>query len=227
MKEFMDRIKAFISYSSKDKHIGGRLKQRLINCCGYDAFIAHDDIPGSEEWEKEILQAIKNADFFIPLISQQFKESEYTDQETGCAVSLNKKIIPIKLDIIDPYGFINKFQALQYRKYLPAQSWQWPYKPDNLLELAISIAHIGLHYQPKSVYYKKSLQSLVYALCNSGSFETTNIVVQILSKCNHHLSSPQVKQIEQATKTNSQIIGAFGLSELKNILATQYHCHID
>ncbi len=223
----MDRIRAFISYSSEEKHIGGRLKRHLISFCGYDAFIAHDDILGSQEWEKEILQAIKNTDFFIPLISQQFKTSVYTDQETGCAVSLHKKIIPIKLGTTNPYGFINKYQALQYKKNPPAQNWQWTFKKDNLLELAISIAHIGLHYEPKSIYYKKSLQSLVYALCNSDSFEATNVIIRILSNCNHRLLPAQIKQITDAIKTNSQIIGAFGLPELKTILNTKYHCHID
>ena len=154
----MDRIKAFISYSSEEKHIGGRLKQCLVSYCGYDVFIAHDDISGSEIWETEILQAIRNADFFIPLVSKYFKKSVYTDQETGCAISLHKKIIPIKLDGTNPYGFINKFQALQYRKNDQVTNWSYSYKPDNLLEMAISIAHIGLHYDTNTIYYKRSLQ---------------------------------------------------------------------
>ncbi|KKU82470.1 MAG: hypothetical protein UY10_C0032G0006 [Microgenomates group bacterium GW2011_GWA2_47_8] len=213
----MDRIAAFISYSSEEKEIGGKLKQLVIRYCGYDAFIAHDDIPGSEVWEKEILRAIRNADFFIPLVSEHFKNSSYTDQETGCAVCLNKKIIPIKLGLINPYGFINKYQALQYRKD----------PVDNLFELAITIAHIGLHYQPKTIHYKKSLQSLVYALCNSSSFEATNAIIRILTKCNHQFSEDQVAQIVNAIKTNLQITGAFGLPDLKNVLRVQYHCHID
>ncbi|MBI5620824.1 toll/interleukin-1 receptor domain-containing protein [Candidatus Gottesmanbacteria bacterium] len=184
---------------------------------GYDTFIAHDDIPGSEVWEKEILHAIRNADFFIPLVSENFKNSSYTDQETGCAVCLNKKVIAIKLDTTNPYGFINKYQALQYRKE----------PTDNLFEVAITIAHIGLHYQPKTVYYKKSLQSLVHALCNSSSFETTNTIIRIVSKCNHQFSKDQVTQIVKAMQSNLQIIGAFGLPELKRILITTYRCRID
>lgn len=223
----MNRINAFISYSSEEKQIGGRLKQLLINCCGYNTFIAHDDILGSEVWEKEILHAIRNADFFIPLVSEYFKKSSYADQETGCAVCLNKKIIPIKLDITNPYGFISKYQALQYKKRPSAPGLRFSYKLDNLFELAIIIARIGLHYQPKTIYYKKSLQSLVYALCNSNSFETTNTIIKILSKFNHEFSEAQVAQIIKAIQTNSQIIGAFGLPELKRILAIQYHCRID
>lgn len=223
----MDRVSAFISYSSEEKQIGGRLKRLLIHCCGYDTFIAHDDIPGSEVWEKEILRAIRSADFFIPLVSEHFKSSSYTDQETGCAVCLNKKIIPIKLDTTDPYGFINKYQALQYKKYSLTQGWYAPNRKDNLFELAITIAHIGLHYQPRTAYYRKSLQSLVYALCNSASFDTTNTIIRILAKCNHQFSDEQVTQIMKAMQTNTQIVGAFGLPELKRILSTKYDCCID
>jgi len=60
----MDRIK-YLLVILRRKTYRGRLKQCLINFCGYDAFIAHDDIPGSEEWEKEILHAIKNTDFLF------------------------------------------------------------------------------------------------------------------------------------------------------------------
>lgn len=225
----MDRIKAFISYSSEEKRIGGRLKQSLLDLCGYDAFVAHDDIPGSEEWEKRILEAVREADFFILLISQNFKKSDYTDQETGYAISFNKKIIPIKLDIINPYGFISKFQALQYKKNpsAPNRNWFYKYRQDNLIELTSSIAHIGLRYKPTSIYYQRSLHSLVHALCNSGSFDTTNVIIRILSQCNHQFSQEQLKRITRAMATNRQIVEAFGLPELKKILNANYDCHID
>ena len=221
----MDKINVFISYSSEEKLIGGRLKQMLVRYCGYDAFIAHDDIPGSEIWEKEIVQAIKKSDFFIPLISKSFIKSPYTDQETGCAVCMNKKIIPIKLDNTNPYGFINKIQALSYKTY--PSNYRFDNQTDNLKEIAITIAHIGFHYKTISIYYKKSMQSLVEALCNSESFDTTNAIIRILLKCNHQFSNDQIKQILKAIQTNSQIIGAFGLPELKNILKIRYHCHIE
>jgi TIR domain len=223
----MDRIKAFISYSSEEKKIGGRLKQYLISYCGYEPFIAHDDIAGSEEWEKEILHAIRAADFFIPLVSKHFKTSVYTDQETGFAVGVGRKIIPIKLDSTDPYGFISKYQALPYKINPPPQTWQRLYRPDNLFQLAIAIAHIGFHHKPHTHYYKKSLNSLVYALCHSGSFETANAIITILSECNHQLTKEHIQEITGAMKINSQIIGAWGLPKLKEILEITYGCHID
>lgn len=208
----MDRICAFISYSSKQKIIGGRFKSYLENYCGYETFIAHDDILGSTIWEEEILKAIKNADFFIPLVSKEFKESPFTDQETGIAVYLKKKIIPIKLDEINPYGFIEKYQALQYK--------------NDINKLALTIAQIGLIYEPQSSYHQKVLNSIVHAFCKSRSFEIANATIQILCKCND-LSSHQLMRIVKAIKANSQIENAYGLDALKECLLKKYKMSID
>lgn len=208
----MDRVSTFISYSSKQKVIGGKFKSYLENFCGYETFIAHDDIPGSTVWEDEIIKAITNADFFIPLISKEFKESPFTDQETGIAVYLKKKIIPIKLDEINPYGFIEKYQALQYR--------------NDVNDLALTIAQIGLIYNPESSYHQKVLNSIVHAFCKSTSFEIANATIQILCKCND-LSSDQLMQILKAIKTNSQIKNAYGLHTLKECLNKKYKVSID
>lgn len=208
----MDRISAFISYSSKQKFIGGKLKSYLGNYCGYETFIAHDDILGSTIWEDEIIKSIANADFFIPLISKEFKESPFTDQETGIAVYLKKKIIPIKLDEINPYGFIEKYQALQYR--------------NNINKIALTIAQIGLIYESQSSYHQKVLNSIVHAFCKSMSFEIANATIQILCKCND-LSFDQLIQIAKAIKTNSQIKNAYGLPTLKECLMRKYKISID
>lgn len=209
----MDKIAAFISYSSKQKLIGETFKSYLKNYCGYETFIAHDDIPGSAVWEEEIIKAIENADFFIPLISKEFKESPFTDQETGIAVCLKKKIIPIKLAEINPYGFIEKYQALQYK--------------NDADKLALTIAQIGLISEPaQSPYRKKALNSIVHAFCRSSSFEIANATIQILCRCDG-LSSHQLNQIIKAIKTNSQIKNAYGLVTLKECLSKIYKISID
>lgn len=209
----MDRVSAFISYSSKQKLIGGTFKSCLENYCGYEIFIAHDDILGSTIWEEEIIKAIKNADFFISLISKEFKESPFTDQETGIAVCLKKKIIPVKLDEVNPYGFIRKYQALQYR--------------NSANKLALTIAQIGLIHEPtESSYHEKALNSIIHAFCESTSFDIANATIQILCKC-AGLSPHQLNQIIKAIKTNSQIRNAYGLSTLKECLSKIYKISID
>lgn len=217
----MDKISAFISYASTQKIIGGKLRSCLIDYCGYEVFIAHTDIPGSKIWEEEIIKAIKNADLFIPLISNDFKISEFTDQETGIAINLKKKIFPIKLGKLNPYGFINKYQALQYKIYPPGS-----YQRDNMKELALTIAQIALSYERRSILYQKAINSIVKAFCKSGSFDTANATIEIITKCNF-LSENNLNEIVNAIKTNDQIKGAFGLSKLKTFLLKSYKTSID
>ena len=107
----MKATRIFLSYSSKDKHIIGDLKRQLEEY-GFIVFVAHHDISPSIEWQKEIIKNLEICDVFIPYLTHDFKLSNWTDQETGIAYSLDKFIIPLKVDI-DPYGFISKFQGLK------------------------------------------------------------------------------------------------------------------
>lgn len=217
----MDRVKVFIGYSSEQKSIGGKFKSFTEDYCGYKVFIAHDDIPGSFVWEDEIIKAIEKADIFIPLISEGFAKSPFADQETGIAVYLKKKIIPIKLDSANPYGFISKYQALQYKKYPPGYSYK-----DNINELAISIAQVGLSYDSGTRLHKKAINSIVYAFCNSGSFYASNATINSMIKC-RDFSRSHLKQIKKAIKINNQIQGAFELPTLKRFLLGHYKLAID
>ncbi len=214
----MESIKVFISYSSVQKNIGGRFKACLTSYCGYETFIAHSDIPGSLIWEDEIIKAIESADFFIPLISDAFKVSDFTDQETGIAVSLKKKIIPIKLEDINPYGFINKYQAMKYKKYQAYDGIR-----DNIKELVLTIAQIVLN---DKQYHEKAINSTVYAFCNSSSFDTTNATIKIMLNYDHFVSR-HLDQIGQAIKRNPQIAGAFGLLAFREFLHRKYKIAID
>lgn len=216
----MDRIKVFISHSSKQKSIGGKFKNSLESYCGYKVFVAHDDIQGAAVWEEEIIKGIQGADFFIPLISKDFRGSPFTDQEIGIAVSLKKKIIPIKLDTLNPYGFIQKFQALSYKEF-PESS----YDKDNINKLALIIGQIGL-YESSSPYHDRVISSIVYAFCNSASFNASNATIQLLCSCDR-LSSDQISLIKHALTTNSQIKGAYGLPALKDCLNKKYKVVVD
>lgn len=109
----MDSIRIFFSYSTDDKNIVGRLKEQL-EFMGFEVFLAHDDIEPSVEWQDEIIKNLKMCDIFIPLITESFKGSEWTDQETGMAVINDKFIIPLQLES-PPYGFIGRIQSLQIK----------------------------------------------------------------------------------------------------------------
>lgn len=126
-------MRAFVSYSTKDKKHGGAIKS-VLGELGIDSFLAHDDLQVSEKWKSRILSKLKSCDIFIPLLSQAFKESEWCGQETGIAA--NRRgilIIPLSIDGTIPYGFISHIQAhrmhsqeLERQVLLNAIAKKWP-----------------------------------------------------------------------------------------------------
>lgn len=103
--------KVFISYSTKDKEIAGKLK-KILEKHKTPSFLAHEDIKVSREWEDKILAEITSCSIFICLLSKNFLDSTYCIQETGIAASLkNVCIIPLSIDGEIPVGFIDRYQS--------------------------------------------------------------------------------------------------------------------
>ena len=105
-------VQIFVSYSTLDKQIAGSVKETLANA-GFTVFLAHEDIMPSSEWVEVILDNLNSSDIFIPLITTNFKESDWTAQEAGFALSKGTLIIPVSIDGRMPFGFISRFQALK------------------------------------------------------------------------------------------------------------------
>jgi len=103
-------MKIFLSYSIQDKVQAGQIKNKLEKY-GMDVFLAHEDIQPSAEWVDTILTQLKDCDLFIPILTDNFDNSDWTDQETGIAFAHKKSILPIKMKN-DPHGFISRYQAL-------------------------------------------------------------------------------------------------------------------
>jgi TIR domain-containing protein len=215
----MNRLRTFICYSSRQKTVGGRFKHCLENYCGYEVFVAHSDMPAASDFREEIIEAIKNADFFIPLLSEDFKSSDYSDQETGAAVISGKKIFPVKLTHLNPYGLINHLHALQYK-----ETPEDPFLPDNVKELVLAIAQIGLKDEK---FRQRAIASLIYAFSNSKSFESTSATIEIMVKYDNFTKS-QLNVIVTAIKSkNYYIRNAYGLGKLKSFLLDKYKISVD
>ena len=111
-----DTLRAFISYSVKDKSVGVEVKTALAEY-GIKSFLAHDDLHISEEWKDRILEELKRCDVFVPLLSEDFRRSHWTDQETGIVFGrTDVVIIPLSIDGTRPYGFISHVQGKKIPK---------------------------------------------------------------------------------------------------------------
>ena len=104
-------LRAFISYSHHDREAAANVSAALAEL-GITTFMAHEDIQVSEKWQKRIVEELNKTDLFIPLLSSNFRNSEWTSQEVGFAMSRpDFPIIPLALDDTVPYGFINHLQS--------------------------------------------------------------------------------------------------------------------
>jgi hypothetical protein len=177
--------KIFISHKAKDKLIASTLKENLkdlqVSC-----FVAHEDIVPTKEWQSEIEKALYSADAFIALLTKEFSESDWTDQEIGIAYARKIPIIPIRLGK-DPYGFIGKIQGLKC-------------DIENEYEEIISVL-LGNN--------KRMVDHFITLVETSGSFDWSNKLSTFLSKIGE-LDSEQIHRLINAFKTNSEVSYSFG-----------------
>lgn len=103
-------FRLFISHWHGNKNSAANLQIALRNF-GIDSFVAHKDIRPSAEWEDEIEKALFSMQALCAIICEDFKKSDWCDQEVGVALGRNTLIIPINRGM-NPYGFFGKYQAL-------------------------------------------------------------------------------------------------------------------
>lgn len=102
---------AFISHSHIDREFAGETKE-VLSDFGVEAFVAHDDIKVSEKWKRRIRKELRRCHLFVPLLSENFMQSEWALQEVGFIASRSKvKIFPLSIDETVPFGFISHLQS--------------------------------------------------------------------------------------------------------------------
>lgn len=101
----------FISHLTKDKISASNLKSAL-SYYGISSFVAHEDIEPTKLWANEIESALKTMHCLCAIITPDFNNSKWCDQEVGYALGRNVLVIPIRKGC-DPYGLFGKVQGIQ------------------------------------------------------------------------------------------------------------------
>jgi len=104
------RFRLFLSHVSSHKVAVSRLKEALWPC-GVDAFVAHEDIEPSLEWQHEIELGLRSMHALAAIITPEFHGSRWTDQEVGWALGRGILVVPVRAGA-DPYGLMGKFQGV-------------------------------------------------------------------------------------------------------------------
>lgn len=104
-------FRLFVSHLSVNKDAANNLKRALAPL-GISAFVAHEDIKPTKEWQDEIEKALFSMDALAAILAPSFGSSAWTDHEVGIALGRGVLVLPIRYGI-DPYGLLGKYQALQ------------------------------------------------------------------------------------------------------------------
>jgi hypothetical protein len=104
------RFRLFVSHVSQHKEAMSALREELA-LRGVEAFVAHEVIEPTLEWQQEIELALRSMQALAALITDDFHASSWTDQEVGWALGQGTHVLPIRVGP-NPYGFTAKVQAI-------------------------------------------------------------------------------------------------------------------
>jgi TIR domain len=195
----MNPILSFLSYSHKDRLLAGSIRDAFW-LYGISAFLAHEDIQPSQEWQDEISRTLHACEVFFPLLTDSFHGSDWTDQETGIAVALNKIIVPLKATL-NPYGFIGRYQAQAFPGEKRNGALNLPGIDENCWKVVRSLAR-------RSDIGNRIKTGIIAKFSQSAAFKEAS---QYASRL-HDLEPfdlPQVEEIVRASCRNNQIHGSF------------------
>lgn len=181
-----ESFRLFLSHKAQVKEQVGALKDAL-RVFGVSAFVAHEDIHPTREWREEIENALATMDGFAALLTSDFHDSDWTDQEVGYALARGVPMIAVRLGR-DPYGFIGKFQAL---------SCSWADAP-------IAVVRILMKKD-------RMVSAYIAAARACTSFDLGNTLSAVLADI-EKLSEKQVDELVAAYNENYELRGSFGFN---------------
>ena len=193
-------FRLFVSHHHTVRGSAAKLKAVLARR-GVSAFVAHDDIEPTAEWQAEIERALRSCQALAALLTKEFHPSYWTDQEVGVAFGRGVLILPVALGV-NPYGFIGKYQALGNERMAVEELGE------KLVEILLT------HPLTKPLMG----EPLVKAIETSWSFADSKRLLVLLE--GYGSFSPQMwERIVKAAEGNQQVRDAFGVPERIRALA--------
>lgn len=183
-------LRVFVSHASKHKEVVSDLKS-CLHKFGMSAFVAHEDIEPTREWQKEIRRALFSMDILIALLTDDFKNSQWTDQEIGVAVGRKIPIVSIR-NGKDPYGFIRDFQAISGADH-PSQ---WA---NTFFELALKNSDLS----------SQAVDAFILGVERVTEYSEADHLVKTFLPKIEKLTSTQHSNLLKAFNNNNQVFEAF------------------
>ena len=187
-------LRVFISHTAAHKQVAKEIQQYLNNL-GIASFVAHEDIEPMKEWQGEIEKALESMGLLLALLTDDFGQSKWTDQEVGFAVGRKVDVIPVRMGK-DPYGFMGRYQAVPggLSSYAIANTlFEYALDEDGLKDAAID--------------------AFILAARKSLSFDRSNKLAEYFPRISQ-LSATQEEALVKAFNDNDQVNHAFDWTDV-------------
>ncbi len=183
-------FRLFLSHPSQAKKGAHALKEVLAEY-QIAAFVAHDDIEPTREWQAEIESALRTMDALAAVLTDDFLHSKWCDQEVGFALGRGKLVVPLRAGA-DPHGFLGKHQGLMI-------------KGDKASDIAPRLSEVLISNGQSSA---RMADALIERLITSTGWERSRRTMGLLEKVTF-LNRTQVARLAQAPSLNNEVAGAF------------------
>lgn len=193
-------FRLFVSHLSSHKVWAADLQERLIQF-GISAFVAHNDIEPTREWQTQIETALATCDSLVALLHDGFHKSNWTDQEIGFAMGRGVPVFSVRFGET-PYGFIGRFQA---------------FNGNNIASEGVADQLFDAYRKNKET--KRRMAGVLVTLFEeSDSFANAKRRIGYLEDLDFWERSFSMR-IQTALESNSQIREAFGVPQrVKNLV---------
>jgi hypothetical protein len=191
-----DTFRLFVSHAHSTAAVAGEMRNFLRDFL-VEAFVAHDDIEPSEKWQQVIESALLTCHAAVALVTPDFRESKWCDQEIGFCIARSICVVPL-LYGVDPHGFLGGFQGVKLN------SPTYPYAAGR--QAGISVLNIVAS-RPET--RERMVPSIVRRYSASFSFDNTREVFpQLLSIPVEAWTPTLVAEVEMAAEANRQVFDA-------------------
>ncbi len=181
-----DRLRLFLSHLALHRELVGAAGQRLAQY-GIEAFVAHDNIEPSLEWQQVIEAALSDCDAMAVFLHEGFRDSLWCDQEVGWALGRGRPMLPLAFDL-NPYGFMAKLQALK------CAGMHGIHVGDAIAEWLVKVPTL----------HAALAESLSHALRHSSSWDFTRMLVPLLEQVTT-FTEDQLARMEEAAQVNVDV----------------------
>lgn len=188
------QFRLFISHVTSFRQRATALRQELSRF-HISGFVAHETIEPGELWQREIEAALRSMDAMAALITLDFHDSKWTDQEVGWALGSGVYVLPVRRGA-DPYGFLGEVQGIQGLGKRVSEVAQEIF--ETLLRLS----------QTKEAL----LEAVVVGFERSESYKVARQNISLLEQA-RSIPESLLRRIEVAARSNEQVAKSSGVSD--------------